>query len=127
MSKKSTMITVLNEAIRVTEDDYFSLTDMLRSKDGQFFISDWLINRNAIEFLGIWERVRNPNFNDGEFAIIASRAGLNDIIGINPVDFHGIRPHHPGERVALLHATAIEQLRLLTRDTGIQGLNGGAE
>ena len=28
---------------------------MLKSKDGDFFVSDWLRNRNTIEFLGIWE------------------------------------------------------------------------
>ncbi|KKP46782.1 MAG: hypothetical protein UR39_C0008G0014 [Candidatus Woesebacteria bacterium GW2011_GWA1_33_30] len=59
------------------ERDYISLTDMLRAKDGDFFISDWLRNRNTIEFLGIWERINNPNFNWGEFAIIKSHAGLN--------------------------------------------------
>ena len=42
-----------------------------------FFISDWLRNRNTIEFLGIWERIYNHNFNYGEFAIIKSQAGLN--------------------------------------------------
>lgn len=57
--------------------DYISLTDMLRAKDGDFFISDWLRNRNTIEFLGIWERINNPDFNWGEFAIIKSQAGLN--------------------------------------------------
>ena len=57
------------------EGDYISLTDMLRAKDGEFFISDWLRNRNAVEFLGIWEFVFNPNFNYGEFAIIKSQAG----------------------------------------------------
>ena len=50
---------------------------MLKSKDGEFFISDWLQNRNTIEFLGIWEELHNPNFNYGEFAIIKSQAGLN--------------------------------------------------
>ena len=50
---------------------------MLKSKDGEFFISDWLRNRNTIEFLGIWEEIHNPNFNYGEFAIIKSYAGLN--------------------------------------------------
>ena len=50
---------------------------MLRSKDGEFFISDWLRNRNTIEFLGIWESVHNPLFNYGEFALIKSQAGLN--------------------------------------------------
>jgi len=57
--------------------DYISLTDMLRAKDGEFFISDWLRNRNTVEFLGIWESVFNPGFNYGEFAIIKSQAGLN--------------------------------------------------
>ena len=57
--------------------DYISLTDMLKAKDGDFFISDWLRNRNTVEFLGIWETVYNPAFNYGEFAIIKSQAGLN--------------------------------------------------
>ena len=58
-------------------DDYISLTDMLKAKDGEFFISDWLRNRNTVEFLGIWEGMFNPNFNYGEFAIIKSQVGLN--------------------------------------------------
>jgi hypothetical protein len=59
------------------QGDYLSLTDMLRAKDGDFFISDWLRNRNTVEFLGIWESIYNPAFNYGEFAIIKSQAGLN--------------------------------------------------
>ena len=50
---------------------------MLRAKDGDFFIADWLRNRNTVEFLGIWEEVNNPKFNYGEFAIIKSQVGLN--------------------------------------------------
>jgi hypothetical protein len=59
------------------QGDYISLTDMLRAKDGDFFISDWLRNRNTVEFLGIWESIYNPAFNYGEFATIKSQAGLN--------------------------------------------------
>lgn len=59
------------------DHDYISLTDMLKAKDGEFFISDWLRNRNTVEFLGVWESIYNPNFNYGEFAIIKSQAGLN--------------------------------------------------
>jgi len=59
------------------EQEYISLTDMLKVKDGDFFISDWLRNRNTVEYLGIWESVYNPGFNYGEFAIIKSQAGLN--------------------------------------------------
>ena len=68
-----TTVTVLSQR----DADYISLTDMLKAKDGDFFISDWLRNRNTVEFLGIWERVHNTNFNYGEFAIIKSQAGLN--------------------------------------------------
>lgn len=59
------------------DKEYISLTDMLKAKDGDFFISDWLRNRNTVEYLGIWESVYNPDFNYGEFATIRSQAGLN--------------------------------------------------
>ncbi len=77
MSKQHHVISIMGETITVTSDDYISLTDMLKAKDGDFFIADWLRNRNTIEYLGIWERIHNPNFNYGEFAIIKSSAGLN--------------------------------------------------
>lgn len=43
--------------VKVHEDDYICITDMLKAKDGDFFITDWLRNRNTLEFLGIWEKV----------------------------------------------------------------------
>ena len=66
-------INIINE----NEQEYISITDMLKAKDGDFFISDWLRNRNTVEYLGIWESVYNPDFNYGEFAIIKSQVGLN--------------------------------------------------
>jgi hypothetical protein len=48
---------------------------MLKAKDGDFFVTDWLRNRNTMEFLGVWERIYNPNFNYGEFATIRNQAG----------------------------------------------------
>ena len=63
--------------LKIEDKDYISLTDMIKAKDGDFFISDWLRNRNTVEFLGIWEQIHNPDFNYGEFAIIRSQAGLN--------------------------------------------------
>lgn len=77
MSNKRTTINILGESIAITDNDYISLTDMLKAKDGDFFISDWLRNRNTLEYLGIWERIHNPDFNYGEFATIKSSAGLN--------------------------------------------------
>jgi hypothetical protein len=77
--KKST-IEVQGTAIAILsykDEDFISLTDMLKAKDGDFFISDWLRNRNTVEFLGVWESIYNQSFNYGEFAIIKSQAGLN--------------------------------------------------
>ena len=77
---KSKKIQVEGKEITIILDniqEYISLTDMLKAKDGDFFISDWLRNRNTVEYLGIWETVYNPDFNYGEFAIIKSQAGLN--------------------------------------------------
>ncbi len=62
---------------KVNGEDYICLTDMLRAKDGDFFITDWLRNRNTLEFIGIWEKVYNLNFNYGKFAIIRNQSGLN--------------------------------------------------
>ena len=75
-----TKITVLSTDINVVtihHEDYICLTDMLKAKDGDFFISDWLRNRNTLEYLGIWEKLYNPHFNYGEFAIIRNQSGLN--------------------------------------------------
>ena len=54
---KDKQITVL----KVNDEDYLSLTDMLKAKDGDFFITDWLRNRNTLEYIGIWEQVYNPD------------------------------------------------------------------
>ena len=70
---QNTEITVSN----VNGEDYICITDMLKAKDGDFFVTDWLRNRNTMEFLGVWERIYNPNFNYGEFATIRNQAGLN--------------------------------------------------
>ena len=77
---KNKKINVQRNEITIIENkgkEYISLTDMLKAKDGDFFISDWLRNRNTVEYLGIWESVYNPDFNYGEFAIIKSQIELN--------------------------------------------------
>jgi len=79
MEKNSTLkVKGIEIGIKETSSHTFvSLTDMLKAKDGDFFIADWLRNRNTVEFIGIWESVNNPDFNYGEYAIIRSQAGLN--------------------------------------------------
>lgn len=63
---------------KVAEADYICLTDMIKAKDGDFFVTDWLRNRNTLEYIGIWEQVYNPDFNYGEFATIRNKSGLNN-------------------------------------------------
>lgn len=67
--------------IEVSEQDYISLTDMVKNMpDGLSLIEKWLRNKNTIEFLGIWERINNPAFNSLEFEGIMLEAGLNRFI-----------------------------------------------
>lgn len=70
---RKTTVSVRGTAVKVLvhrELDYISLTDIARHKDAKrtdYLISNWLRNRNTIEFLGIWERLNNPGFNPIEF------------------------------------------------------------
>jgi len=87
MSKpKRTSIAVKGAAVTVLSkdrQDYISLTDIARYKDAErtdYLISNWLRNRNTIEFLGIWEQLNNPGFNPIEFDGIKKQAGLNSFI-----------------------------------------------
>ena len=65
MAKNKTIEVEGNEITIILdkEQEYVSLTDMLKAKDGDFFISDWLRNRNTVEYLGFWKSVYNLNFN----------------------------------------------------------------
>lgn len=69
---------IIVSVIKKEQNDYISLTDMIKAKDWDFFISDRLRNRNTIEFLSIREEINNPNFNYGESAIVKSKAWLNN-------------------------------------------------
>ena len=79
-------IRVLNTAISFytkETEDYICLTDIARYKDPErtdYIIQNWLRNRNTIEFLGIWERLNNPDFNPIEFEGFKSQAGLNSFV-----------------------------------------------
>jgi hypothetical protein len=55
---QGTEVTILSVA---QQEDFICLTDMARYKDSlrtDYIIQNWLRNRNTIEFLGVWERMR---------------------------------------------------------------------
>lgn len=60
------------------EQDYISLTDMVRNfEGGSALIEQWLKNKDTVLFLGVWERLNNPGFNSLEFEEIKTEAGRN--------------------------------------------------
>ena len=63
-----------------SNEDYISLTDIAKCRnpdDPSGVIANWLRNRNTIEYLGLWEKMNNPNFNPLEFEGFKNDAGLN--------------------------------------------------
>ncbi len=62
------------------ENDYISLTDIARYKnplEPKDVVKNWMRNYSTIEFLGIWERINNPNFKGVEFDSFKKDAGAN--------------------------------------------------
>ena len=63
---KSRNITIHGADITIAshhDQDYISLTDMVKRFGDESILYGWMRNRNTIEFLGIWEQMYNPAFN----------------------------------------------------------------
>ncbi|NLG16562.1 MAG: KilA-N domain-containing protein [Fibrobacter sp.] len=64
-------------------DDFISLTDIAKYKnpaETSLVISHWLSTRFTVEFMGIWERLNNPDFNTTEFSSIRNESGSNGFV-----------------------------------------------
>ena len=73
ISVEGTEITIL----QIDDTDYICITDMLKAKDGDFVVKDWLRNRNTLEFLGIWEKSIIPILIGANSPLIRNQARLN--------------------------------------------------
>ncbi|HPN70884.1 MAG TPA: KilA-N domain-containing protein [Saprospiraceae bacterium] len=65
------------------EEDYISLTDIAKYKnaeDPRFVIQNWMKTRYTVDFLGVWERIHNSNFNRVEFDTFKNEAGTNAFV-----------------------------------------------
>jgi len=68
---------------KFNKEDYLSLTDIARYKDSNrsdYILQNWMRSKDTIEFLGLWERINNDNFNSIEFDGIKNEAGVNSFI-----------------------------------------------
>jgi len=78
---KNRIITVQGAEVVIAtrhEQDFISLTDMVRGFDGgSALIEQWLKNKDTVLFLGVWEQINNPAFNSLEFEGIRNDAGRN--------------------------------------------------
>ena len=83
MNKAKTIISVQGLAINVlhrNQQDYLSLTDIARYRNAQepfAVINNWMRSRSTIEFLGLWEKLCNPDFKPLEFERFKNEAGSN--------------------------------------------------
>ena len=62
------------------QEDYMSLTDLARRKNSyepKDVVKNWMRLRSTIEFLGLWEKLYNPEFKGVEFDTFKNEAGSN--------------------------------------------------
>ena len=65
------------------DDDYISLTDIARYKNPtapKDVVKNWMRTRSTIEFIGLWEKIHNPNFKGVEFDSFLFQAGSNSFV-----------------------------------------------
>jgi len=73
---QGTDISVLSKS----DVDFISLTDIARYRNSQepfSIINNWMRSRSTIEFLGLWEKLSNPEFKPLEFERFRNEAGSN--------------------------------------------------
>ena len=62
------------------QEEYISLTDIAKYRNTSepfAIINNWIRSRSVIEFIGLWEKLHNPNFKPLEFERFKSEAGSN--------------------------------------------------
>ena len=78
--KMKNKIIVQETEVAIIKDDYISLTDIAKSKNSdepKDVVKNWLRSKNTIAFLGLWEKINNPDFKGVEFDSFLSEAGFN--------------------------------------------------
>jgi hypothetical protein len=60
--------------------EYICITDIARQKnetEPKDVVKNWMRQKNTLEYLGLWERLNNPNFKGVEFDPLLAEAGSN--------------------------------------------------
>jgi len=124
---KESSITVILQ----NETDYISLTNMANGFiEGSGLIGKWMTSKNTLEYLGVWEKINNSDFNYPEFGVIGRDAGTNRFIqmlsllnvalfGITAKDWRDINPDKSGN---IRDYSTLEQLVVLSNMESINAL-----
>ena len=103
------------------KNDYISLTDIAKSKnkdEPKDVVKNWLRNKNTIEFLGLWERIKNEVdlLNIALFGLTAKRwrennsdkkGNIRDYANVNQLVI--LANLEPKDRLERLNRIAISQ------------------
>ena len=60
--------------------DYICITDIAKQKNSaepKDVVKNWMRQKNTLEYLGLWEKLNNPNFKGVEFDPLLAEAGSN--------------------------------------------------
>lgn len=80
---KSRTITVKDTEIKTMKlngRDYVCITDIAKQKNAiepKDVVKNWMRTRNTLEYLGLWEKLNNPDFKGVEFDPLLIEAGTN--------------------------------------------------
>lgn len=58
-------------------EQFICLTDIANRFGSSDLINDWLKNKNTLEFLGVWEKLNNDEFDEESFSKLMAGAGVN--------------------------------------------------
>lgn len=133
MAKKNEIIVkdVSIKTMTINGVDYICITDIARQKNSaepKDVVKNWMRQKNTLEYLGLWEKLNNPNFKGVEFDPLLAEAGSNaftmsptrwveltSAIGIITKNGAGVPQ---GERLVKLNQIAIQQMQVLEGNSG---------
>ena len=138
--KKSTKTTIEVQGLTISvqnrsNQDFISLTDIARYRNSQepfAIINNWMRSRSTIEFLGLWEKLSNPDFKPLELERFRNEGNIRDhapleqlvvLTNLESLNSVLIRQGLPQpERLLKLNEIAITQMRTLLSANNIKRL-----
>jgi hypothetical protein len=110
---KNTEITVISKP---DSNKYICITDIARFKnpiEPKDVVKNWLRNRSTIEFLGLWEKINNPNFKGVEFdPLFIESAKINYHIHTSAVSRNLVPKELSKEQINFIYSSEADVLNV---------------